>query len=388
MQTSDTVQNKETKKNSVIIPFVKLTSDEKNRVLPKLLEEIEKLVDRSDYILGEKVKEFESAFALVAGTQYAVAVNSGLDALLLSLRASGIGTGDEVITVPNTFIATVAAIELVGATPVFVDVDNSYNLNPELLEEAITPRTKAIIPVHLTGHPCDMDRIQQVAEKHQLFILEDAAQSIGATYRGRKVGSLGYAAAFSLHPLKNLHVWGDGGVITTNDSKLYANLLLQRNHGLVNRNECRFFSYNSRLDSIHAIVGLEYLKLLENVTQRRIQNASYYHAYLKDLGSFLTLPPLNTSAENRSAYHVFQMRVSQREKLISFLESEGIETKIHYPIPIHAQEAAKHLKYKWGDFPVTEQLSREILSVPVRENLFPHEVDFIAKKIKSFYLSA
>ena len=314
-------------------------------------------------------------------------MNSGLDALILSLRALGIGNGDEVITVPNTFIATIAAIELVGAKTVLVDVDNSYNLDPTLLENAITPRTRAIIPVHLTGNPCEMTAINEIAKKHGVFVLEDAAQAIDAIYDGKKVGSLGHAAAFSLHPLKNLHVWGDGGVITTNDRKLVENLKLQRNHGLRNRNECEFFSYNSRLDTIHAVIGLESIKQLEATTRKRIENAAYYQSKLEGI-SGIELPAYFDSLQRRSVFHVYQMRVSNRSALISFLESEGIETKIHYPVPVHFQKAAQHLGYQPGDFPVTEKLAKEILSIPVRENLFPHEVDFVAKKIKSFYLSA
>jgi dTDP-4-amino-4,6-dideoxygalactose transaminase len=310
-------------------------------------------------------------------------VGSGLDALLLSLRAAGIGPGDEVITAPNSFIASVAAIALVGARPVFADADWDYNINPVEVAKGINSRTRAILPVHLTGNPCAMDMLTRLAQAHNLILIEDAAQAIGAVYDGRPVGSLGDFGCFSLHPLKNLHVWGDGGFISVKDEAKAAKLRRQRNHGLVHRDEAEYFSYNSRLDTVQAAVALVALPLLEETTHKRIANAKRYRAELGDL-SEVTLPPVN-DAKAMASYHVFQIRVRGRDALRAFLAERGIETKIHYPVPIHLQKAASYLEYKRGDFPVSEQLAEEILSIPIRESLTELEIERICDTLRAFY---
>lgn len=368
------------------IPFIDLYTPQKRALLNSTLDRIKETAEQSQFILGDPVVEFEEEFAKLVGVNHAIGVNSGLDAILLSLRSLGISKGDEVVTVPNSFVATAAAISLTGARPVFVDVAEDFNLDPKKLEKHITKKTKAILPVHLTGNPCNMDEIKSIAEKYNLQVIEDAAQAVGASYDGKSVGSLGDLGAFSLHPLKNLHVWGDGGMITTNSDLLNENLKLQRNHGLKNRDEVAFFSYNSRLDSVQAIVGLQHLRLLKETTESRILNASIYDERLKGLDSYIQTPKQNPKA--RHVFHVYQVRCSNRDSLKSFLSEKGVETKIHYPIPIHWQEASSELGYKRGDFPVTDRLSQEILSLPVRENLKEAEIDYICDCIRSYYQAA
>lgn len=366
------------------IPFIDLFTDSKRELLGPTLSRIEAMVTQSQFILGEPVTQFEAEFARLSGTSHAVGVNSGLDALILGLRAMKIGPGDEVITAPNSFIASAAAIALVGARPVFSDVGEDFNLDPLLLEAAITSKTKAIMPVHLTGNPCRMKEISAIAAGRGIKVIEDAAQAVGATYDGKPVGSLGDIGAFSLHPLKNLHVWGDGGVITTSSGEFAANLKLQRNHGLRNRDEVDFFSFNSRLDTLQAVVGLSQLELLEATTQKRIAHAKLYDQRLTELREWI-IPPEVNSLHARPVFHVYQLKVRDRDELKTYLAEKGIETKVHYPLPIHWQKAAAYLGYKRGDFPVTDRLAGQILSLPVRENLKDSEIHTVCDAIKDFY---
>jgi dTDP-4-amino-4,6-dideoxygalactose transaminase len=367
--------------SQVRIPFVQLATQKKRELLPAIQREIEALFESSQFILGAKVAEFEKRFAELSGVPYAVGVNSGLDALILSLRVLGIGAGDEVITAPNSFLGSAAAIALVGARPVFVDVDWDYNLDPNRLEDAITSKTRAIMPVHLTGNPCRMEEINEIARRRKLFVIEDAAQAVGSTYKNKPVGGLGDLGAFSLHPLKNLHVWGDGGMITTHSKEWAESLRLHRNHGLKNRDESVFFSYNTRLDSIQAVVGLASLELLRETTALRQSNAQFYRKNLEGLD--LKLP--QACKEGEHVYHVFQIWTKRRDELKNFLAEKGIETKVHYPVPIHLQEAAKPYGFKKGDFPVTEQLAQGILSLPVRENLTAADREEITSTVKAFF---
>jgi len=359
------------------IPFIHLATDKKRGRVDSVLTEIRQLFERGDFILGKKVAEFESAFAKYCGVEHAVGVNSGLDALILSLRALGIGPGDEVITAPNSYLATAAAISLVGARPVFADVRTDFNLNPAEVEKRLTPKTRAVIAVHLTGLACDMQTLQTLCRDRGIHLLEDAAQAVGASHRGKKAGALGIAGCFSLHPLKNLQVWGDGGIITTPDESLAINLRKQRNHGLVNRDVAEFFSFNSRLDTLQAIVALEFLPQVDEVAKKRRANAEIY---FQRLGELVGLPVRSTEA----VYHVFQIRTPLRDELKAHLDSHGIETKVHYPVPIHLQPAAAALGYRVGDFPVCEQLSREILSLPIREELTPAELHEVCDRVAEF----
>ncbi|MDX2246222.1 MAG: DegT/DnrJ/EryC1/StrS family aminotransferase [Bacteroidia bacterium] len=346
----------------------------------EVMAEIEKVLESGMYILGERVARFEADFAALCGTKYAVGVNNGTDALFLVMRGLGIGAGHEVIVPPNSFLASASSIALIGATPVFADVRDDYNLDPDKLEKAITPRTRAIAPVHLTGRPADMEPILAIAAKHGLYVIEDCAQAVGAIYKGNAVGSMGIAGGFSLHPLKNLNAVGDGGMITTNDDKLYEYLLKARNHGLKNRDECEFWSYNSRLDAIQAAILQVKLKYLSRWNNRRREIAEKYQ---QRLGQYVWVP---TDAPGiKSVYHTFIIQTERRNELMNFLKENGVDSKVHYPISIHLQEAAGYLGYKRGDFPVAERQMDTILSLPVFPELLDEEVDYICDTIERFF---
>jgi dTDP-4-amino-4,6-dideoxygalactose transaminase len=350
-----------------------------------ILNDIRQELKNCRFILGPQVSEFESNFKKICNTTYALGVNSGTDALWLSLKALDIGFGDEVITAPNSFVATAGAIVAVGATPVFVDVDEEYNIDPTLIEKAITPKTKAIIPVHLTGNPADMPAILAIAKKRKLHVIEDACQSVGSEIDGTPTGSFGEFGCFSLHPLKNLNVWGDGGVITTNSKELYDKVFLLRNHGLKNRDEVSCFGYNSRLDTLQAIVANRVLLKLPETISRRIQNARLYDTRLATLRPWIKTPCRKKNVLH--TFHVYMVLAQRRDELIAFLEKNGIGTKIHYPIPIHLQNCSVKLGYKKGDFPVCEEQSEAILSLPVHQLLTEQQINYVADTITTFYTS-
>jgi len=333
------------------------------------------------FILGEEVKKFEESLAKIAGAKHAIGVDNGTDALVLALKALGIGKGDEVITAPNSFLASASCISLVGAKIVFADVRDDFNLDPLKVEKAITKRTKAIIAVHLTGRPADMDALQKICKRNKLYLIEDCAQAVGAEYNGKRVGSFGIVNTFSLHPLKNLSAAGDGGVITTNNDKLYSWLLRARNHGLKNRDECDFWSMNSRLDNLQAAILNVKLKYFEQWTERRRKIASLYYSRLKGLDMMLPFDKPNEKA----VYHTFIIQTKLRDALKKHLSDNGIDTKVHYPIPIHFQRAAKDLGYKKGSFPVAEKQLKTILSLPVYPELTDEQVVYVCDKIKEFY---
>jgi len=345
----------------------------------------ELLLKTGQFTLGPQVSEFEEKFAQLCQTKYAVGVNSGTDALFLSLKALDIGTGDEVITVPNSFLATTGAIVIAGATPVYVDVNDEYNIAPDLIEAAITPRTKAVMPVHLTGNPADMPRITDIASRNNLYVIEDAAQAISAAIDGKPTGSFGITGAFSMHPLKNLNVWGDGGAVTTNSQDIRDKLVLLRNHGMVNRDECSVFAYNSRLDTLQAIVALRLMHDLEDITNTRIRHAQIYDEGLAELAEFVTVPPRRKNV--KQVFHTYVIQVKHRNELYKYLLDNGIEAKVHYPVPLHLQEAAQFLGYKEGDFPVCEAQARSILTLPVHQHLTEEQLAYVVNAIKKFYQS-
>jgi dTDP-4-amino-4,6-dideoxygalactose transaminase len=361
------------------VPFVSL--DRQYRDLrAELMAEFDRVGSSGMYIMGETLQNFEEEIARFCGTRYALGVANGSDALFLSLKALGIGTGDEVITSPNSFIATAWTIVATGAKPVFVDASDDYNMDVAQIEHALTPRTRAIMPVHLTGRPADMDPINRIASRHNLAVIEDAAQAIGARYKGKRVGSLGTAAGISLHPLKNLAVLGDGGLVTTDRKDVYEKLSKLRNHGLRNRDECEIWGYNSRLDPLQAALASVKLKHLDRWNQRCRDIASYYRADLRDL----VWVPEDREYEE-SVYHNFIIRVDRRDELMQFLESKGVGTRVHYPVPIHLQKAARDLGYKAGDFPVTERHSRTMVSLPIYPELTEAETEWVARCVKSFF---
>lgn len=335
------------------------------------------------FVMGPEVDRFELNFAELCQSPYAVALNSGTDAIFLALKTLSIGAGDEVITVPNSFIATAGAIIASGAKPVFVDVGDDYNINVELIESAITKDTRALIPVHLTGNPANMPEIMDIADRRKLYVLEDAAQAVGASINGRAVGSFGNVGCFSLHPLKNLNVCGDGGVLTTTSHEVYNNIRLLRNHGLKNRDEAEFFGYNSRLDTLQAVIANYVMNHIGEVTRKRQKNASIYDQELSELEDFVVLPPKRDRVVQ--VYHTYVVQVKQRTDLNRFLHENGVETKIHYPIPIHLQKPCRKMGYKRDDFPVCEKQAESIVSLPVHQHLSEEQIYYTINLIKKFY---
>jgi dTDP-4-amino-4,6-dideoxygalactose transaminase len=348
----------------------------------RLMDAVGRVIDHGQFILGKEVELFERCFAELCGVRYAVGVNSGTDALMLALLALGIGPGDEVITVPNSFIATTSAIRIVGAWPVFVDVGEDYNMDPAAIEAAINPKTKALLPVHLTGRAARMGEIRAIADRHNLVIVEDCAQAVLASHKGRSVGAWGEVGCFSLHPLKNLNALGDGGVLTTNDSRICEELRIRRNLGLRSREECLFWSQNTRLDTLQAAILLVKLEYLDQWTKRRRENARYYREKLAGLGQVCT--PGEFEWEY-AVYHTFVLQAERRDELRAFLASRGIGTAVHYPVPIHLTIAGRELGYSAGSFPVVERQAKRIVSLPVYPELTACDLDYVIQNIFDFY---
>jgi dTDP-4-amino-4,6-dideoxygalactose transaminase len=350
-----------------------------------ILKAMKDQLKRCQFTFGPEMIEFEKRFAGLIKTKYAIGVGTGTDALFLPMKALGIGTGDEVISAPNSFIATTGAIVATGARPVYVDVLDDFTINADLIEDAITKRTKAILPVHYTGAPANMPKIMRIAKKYNLPVIEDACQSISAAINGRPAGTFGIAGGFSLHPLKNLNVWGDGGIVVTNSRKMRDKILLLRNHGLKGRDEVEIFGYNSRLDTIQAIVGNFLIKQANWITNKRIENANRLDKALSELPDYITLPPRRKGY--RHVYHLYMFFAKKRDQLLRHLINNGIEAKVHYPIPLHLQRAARYLGYKKGDFPVTERHCKTIITLPVHQHLTESQIDYMIDKIKEFYKS-
>ncbi len=347
------------------------------------LADVRALVMSGDFTLGKAVTEFEQRFASLCQMPYAIGVGSGTDALILSLKMLGVGPGDEVITAANTFIATVGAIAMTGARPVFVDNDAGYTINPELIETAITPQTKAILPVHYTGNVANMPAIMEIAKRRGLIVIEDACQSISGAIDSKPVGSWGETACFSLHPLKNLNVWGDAGVIVTRSDALNRKLRLFRNHGLSNRDEVEFFGHNSRLDSLQAVVGNRLIEQTQFITSQKIANAKRLDAGLADLPEFIQIPPRPKNIKH--VYHLYIVRVKRRDELLAYLQKNEIDARVHYPIPVHLQKAAAYLGYKKGDFPTAESDSKVSITLPAHQHLTDAEIEYMLEKIHAFY---
>lgn len=352
-----------------------------------LREEVDRAMSqvlrRADYVLGREVELFEEEFAAYCEAGYAVGVDSGLSALELALRALGVGPGDEVITAANTFIATALAITRTGAAPVLVDVDpRTCCLDPRRVESAVTARTKALIPVHLYGHPADMDEILAIAHRRGLVVIEDACQAHGARHKGRRVGSMGHAAAFSFYPAKNLGAYGDGGMVVTGDRRAAETVRMLRNYGQSEKYHHPVLGYNQRLDTLQAAVLRVKLKHLDAWNAARRRHAQRYHRLLAGC-------PVITPMEAEHAepvYHLYVIRTGDRDGLKDHLGRRGVSAGIHYPIPIHLQPAYRDLGYSRGDFPVTERCSGEILSLPMYAELSPDRIDDVAGAIQDFLL--
>ena len=348
----------------------------------ELLAAVSKVMDHGLFILGPELDEFERQFAALCGSKYALGVNSGTDALILALKALEIGPGDEVITVSNSFVASTSCITMAGARPVLVDVRDDYNIDPGLIEEAITSRTKAILPVHLTGRPADMDRIMYIAQRNGLQVIEDCAQATGATYKSRAVGSFGTVGCFSLHPIKTLNACGDGGVLTTDDAGLYDQIKMLRNHGLRSRDDCVVWSMNSRLDTVQAAMLLVKLKYLDGWTEERRRVAGFYQRKLLDLEQVQT--PVDEPFE-RAVYHTFIIQAQRRDALQVYLAKKGVETVVTYPTPIHLKQAAGELCYGVGSFPVTERQAKQMLNLPVYGELEEDQLEYVVDCVRKFY---
>lgn len=341
---------------------------------------IKKLIDKSAFILGEEVQEFEKEFAKFCGTKYALGVACGTDALQLTVLALGIGPGDEVISVPNTFTATIDAIAHAGAKTVLVDCDEYFNIDIAQLEKKITSRTKAIIPVHLYGQPANMREIMRLAKKHGLYVIEDCAQAHGASYKGKKVGSIGTAGCFSFYPGKNLGAMGDGGMITTNNKTLYEKLKLLHYFGdKDDKYHHEIVGFNSCLDNIQAAVLRIKLRHLAKWNEERINAAKIYNRLLK---GFVETPKVLKNAKH--VYHLYVIKVEKRDQLLKKLHSDKIYAGLHYPIPLHFQNAHKRLGYKKGDFPNCEYNARHILSLPIFPGITKQEVGKIASSVREF----
>jgi dTDP-3-amino-2,3,6-trideoxy-4-keto-D-glucose/dTDP-3-amino-3,4,6-trideoxy-alpha-D-glucose/dTDP-2,6-dideoxy-D-kanosamine transaminase len=349
------------------------------------LEDIRELVKTGDFTIGKPLYDFEKRFASVCKMPFAIGMSSGTDALIQSLRVCDIGPGDEVITTPTTFIATVSAIAVIGARPVFVDSEDGYVIDPEKIEEKITAKTKAILPVHYTGNMADMPAIMEIAKKHGLHVIEDACHALTGSIDGKLAGSWGDAGAFSLHPLKHINVWGDGGVVVTRSEEMDHKLRLNRNYGLLNRDEALTFGYNCRLDTLQAVVASRLIEEIESIVNNRIENARTYDEAFSDMQEFIRVPIRRPGVK-----HIFQtyvIRVERRDELLSFLKQNGIEVTVHYPIPLHLQKASEYLGYKKGDFPVCELDSETIITLPCHQHLTRDEIAIAIGKIRSFYLS-
>ena len=362
------------------VPFVDLGTQYR-AIASEIDHAISKVIQDADFILGREVRLFEEEFAEFCDASHAVGVDSGTSALELALRAFDIGPGDEVITAANSFIASALGISHAGAKPVLVDVDPyTYTLDVTALERAITRRTKAIIPVHLYGHPAHMGPIRQLADKHGLVVIEDACQAHGALYKGKRAGSLGHAAAFSFYPGKNLGAYGDGGMVVTKDRKIANRLEMLRNYGQKEKYKHLFRGYNRRLDTMQAAILRVKLKYLEKWNAARRWNAKLYQKHLE--GSGVVVPGEAGGAE--SVWHLYVIRTERRDALKDHLVSMGINANIHYPIPIHLQSAYQDLGYKRGDFPVTEAYADRILSLPMYAELTDRQIEFISQTVCGF----
>lgn len=348
----------------------------------RILEAIRAVVTAGDFTLGQAVAEFEARFAALIGVRHAIGVNSGTDALKLPLKALGLGPGDEVITAANTFIATVGAIAEVGARPVFVDCDDSFCLDVNQIEAALSPRTRAILPVHFTGEAAAMPAVMAIAARHGLPVVEDACQGILAEIDGQRAGTWGIAGGFSLHPLKNFNVWGDSGVIVTNDDAMAEHLRLLRNHGLSGRDEVVLLGCNSRLDTIQAAVGNCLIGETATVTARRIANGAYYDQGFAEIPQ-VRVPPRRPNV--RRVFHLYVVFAAERDGLYQYCRDQGIACKIHYPVPVYRQPGLAQFGYRTGDFPVADRHASSIISFPVDQYITQDQQDAVLATVRAFY---
>ncbi|HKR14556.1 MAG TPA: DegT/DnrJ/EryC1/StrS family aminotransferase [Pyrinomonadaceae bacterium] len=355
--------------------------DQYQTIKPEIDAAIQNIINNSAFVGGEEVKRFESEFAAYCEAKACVGVGNGTDALYLTLRALGIGPGDEVITVAHTFIATSEAISMTGATPIFIDVvEDTMLMDPARLEPAITPRTKAIIPVHLYGQSCDMDAIMEIARKNSLKVVEDAAQAHGGRWRGQRVGSIGDAATFSFYPGKNLGAFGDAGAVVSQDEDLIERIRMLANHGRLEKYTHKMEGVNSRLDGMQAAILRVKLRYLDEWNQKRRQIADAYRDQLTDRG--IVLPTVHENAE--PVWHLFVIRVGERERLQSMLKEEGIATGFHYPVPLHQQPAYEDRRGSYK-LPVTERVAQEVVSLPMYPELDQEQIERVCNAVSAAF---
>ena len=348
----------------------------------EIIAAIKKALSKGDLILREEVRQFEHNIADFLGLHYAVGVNSCTDAMYFSLLAVGIKSGDEVITVAHTFVATVADIVHCGATPILVDIGDDHPINANLVEEAITPRTKAIIPVHLNGRTCNMEKLMKIASEHNLLVIEDAAQALGATFDGKKAGSFGITGCFSFYPAKCLGAFGDAGIVVTNSEEIAEKARLYRNHGQQTKNDIVLFGFNSRLDNLQAAILNAKFKYLPGWIERRREVANMYQQGLSDLPYLRLPPPPESDGRYFDTYQNYVIRAQERDKLATYLAESGVETLISWPKPMHHQKA---LNLSHFQLPVTERLSKEVLSLPMNTELSNEQVEFVIDAVRKFY---
>lgn len=365
------------------VPLVDLTAQYES-IRPEIDAAIQSVIARTAFIMGPDVREFEKRFAEYCTSAYAVGVASGTAALELTLRACNIGAGDEVITSAHTFIATAEAISAVGARPVFVEIDpRTYNIDPDAVAAAITPATRAIIPVHIYGQPADMDRIMAIAERHNLAVIEDAAQAHGAIWNGKRVGAIGHAACFSFYPGKNLGAYGDAGAVTTNDVRIAELVSLLRNHGRHSKYLHDIKGYGERIDTLQAAILLAKLRHLAKWTAHRQRIAARYDELLADLDGEIVLPYVHPAAE--AVWHLYVIRTPRRDALLEHLNRSGVGAGIHYPTPLHLQPAYADLGYVRGDLPVTEAVADTCLSLPIFPEMTDVQQEYVVTTIRSFF---
>lgn len=366
------------------IPMLDL-SEQYLTIREDVLIQLDEVMSSSQFILGSHVKQLESDIAKMSKTSHGIGVGNGSDAIHIALQAAGVGEGDEVITTSFTFFATAGAIARANARPVFVDIDPvTYNIDPSKIEAAITEKTKAIIPVHLYGQMADMNPIMEIAQKHNLYVIEDAAQAIGSTYKGKQVGELSSAATYSFFPTKNLGAYGDGGMIVSNDDDLAEQARVIHVHGSKPKYHHHVLGYNSRLDEMQAAILNVKLPYLSTWSENRRNHAAYYSKKLNEAVSEYIVTPVEVEG-NYHVFHQFTLRVQKRDELQAFLKEQGIATMIYYPIPLHLQPVFKELGYKEGDLPETEKAAKEVLSLPMFPELKQEQQDYIIEKIIEFY---
>lgn len=362
------------------IPLLDLKTQYHN-IKSEIDKAIESVLDSGQFILGPQVKRLEESIAAYIKASYAIGVGNGTDALVIALRACGIGPGHEVITAPFTFFASAESVSAVGAKPVFVDIDpKTFNIDAAKIEKAITSKTRAIIAVHLFGQTADMESIMDIAKKHDLLVIEDACQAMGAEYMGKKAGSLGHVACFSFFPTKNLGTYGDGGIIVTSDAQIEQKARMLRAHGSTKKYYHEMIGYNSRLDELHAAILNVKLKYLDQWNEKRRRNAAIYDKLLKECG--VVTPYVAPYAKH--IYHQYVIQVERRDELAATLKAKGIASAVYYPLPLHLQKAYKDLGYREGDMPYAEAACKKVLALPMYPELEPEQIEYVAEAIKDF----